>query len=315
MSRFRKPARVRMLAEDGDRAAVLAAPRWIRKTILALTRHGSVRLGTTPGGMPHYLRYDRAWTMKVELWSPDCMLAGPGGVFGGGVTAVSIDDLGDDLVDRIPQYMAESAARRELPSTDWDGPLPFHTFVWEGWYPLRDHKYRENACYEIVSIAVWKTDTDFEERLFGGRGNLAPTARTAITRKGPSAPAKKLVKLGLVRGKVLDYGSGRGEDARWLRSQGFKVSAYDPHHGPKSKPSGRFDTVLVTYVLNVLPPREQLDVIKAARRLLTPGGRAYLTARTDTCPAPSTGVQTCVASVAGGEVVASGSGFKTWGIR
>lgn len=303
----------RLLAEVGDRGAVLAAPRWIRKTIQALTRHGAVRLGTTPGGCADYTRYSRNWTVKVEVWSPGCMLAGPGGFLGGGVTAVSIDDLGADLDDRVLQYVTESAARRELPTTDWDGPLPHHTFVWEGWYPRRaedkDHEY------EAVSITVWKTEPEFFKLLPGGRGNLAPTARTAITRGGPSAPAKTLHRKKLIRGKVLDYGSGRGEDAKWLRAQGFKVTAYDPYHGPKKKPAGAYDTILVTYVLNVLPAKLQTELVRSVCKLLAPGGRAYLTARTDTCPAPSTGVQTCVTAVAGGKVVASGGGFRTWELR
>jgi GNAT superfamily N-acetyltransferase len=174
----------------------------------------------------------------------------------------------------------------------------------------------EKQGYEITDLGDglmgWKFWGSGAEQ---GRGNLAPTARTAITRGGPSAPAKALQRKKLIRGKVLDYGSGRGEDAEWLRSQGLKVTAYDPHHGPKKKPTGGFDTILVTYVLNVLPAKSQTELVRSVCKLLSPGGRAYLTARTDTCPAPATGVQTCVTAVAGGKVVASGGGFKTWEVR
>lgn len=146
--------------------------------------------------------------------------------------------------------------------------------------------------------------------LQAGSANLAPSARTAITRGGPSAPVKALVDKGLVRGKVLDFGSGRGEDARWLRRQGFEVTAYDPHHGPERLPSGRFDTVLSTYVLNVLPPAEQKKVERQIRDRLAPGGRALVTVRRDVCSGNATGVQSCVRRP--WKSILTGAGFQTY---
>ncbi|MAG24478.1 hypothetical protein CMI47_02765 [Candidatus Pacearchaeota archaeon] len=143
-----------------------------------------------------------------------------------------------------------------------------------------------------------------------GRRNLHPAARTAITRKGASAPLKKLWSQGNIRGSVLDFGAGRGGDASWLRRKGQQVAAYDPHHGPTKLPRRQFDTVLCTYVLNVIPPKEQKHVLRELRSLIKPGGTAYVTVRTDTCPAPVAGVQECVKM--GAPVAASGSGFRTY---
>lgn len=102
-----------------------------------------------------------------------------------------------------------------------------------------------------------------------------PTARTARARSTPSRPALALVGAGLPRGRVLDYGSGRGLDAEW-----YGWEAFDPHHGPEL-PRGKFDTVVCTYVLNVLPPGQRAGVIRSARRLLRRGGRAYFSVRRD----------------------------------
>ena len=58
--------------------------------------------------------------------------------------------------------------------------------------------------------------------------------KTAITRKGPSAPLKYLIKKGLI-GKerldlCLDYGSGKGADGRFLTKEGHFILDYDPHY-------------------------------------------------------------------------------------
>ena len=138
-----------------------------------------------------------------------------------------------------------------------------------------------------------------------------PTAKTAIARGGPSAPVRELHRRGLIKGRVLDFGSGRGEDAKWLRSQGFQVASFDPHHGPKRLPSGTFDTVLSTYVLNVLPQREQDKAVAAIRRKLAPGGEALVTVRRDICNGePAGDVQSCVKR--SWASAASGSGWQTY---
>jgi SAM-dependent methyltransferase len=81
--------------------------------------------------------------------------------------------------------------------------------------------------------------------------------------------------MGMLRGRALDYGSGRGHDAA-----AYGLEAYDPFWGP-AMPAGQFDTILCTYVLCVLPPGERADVIKDVMSRVKPGGYAYFAVRRD----------------------------------
>ena len=84
----------------------------------------------------------------------------------------------------------------------------------------------------------------------------------------------------LIEGRVLDYGCGFGQDVRFLRAKGFDANGYDPHHAPDF-PTGTFDTIVCFYVLNVLFPDEQNEVLMNISRLLKPSGRAYISVRRD----------------------------------
>jgi len=100
--------------------------------------------------------------------------------------------------------------------------------------------------------------------------------RTAMARKKISGPAQYLVDTGRLKGRVLDYGSGRGFDA-----QSLKLRSYDPHWGP-SMPDGEFDTVMCNYVLNVLPEKGERDkVIAGIKQKLKVRGVAYIAVRND----------------------------------
>jgi SAM-dependent methyltransferase len=90
-----------------------------------------------------------------------------------------------------------------------------------------------------------------------------------------SAPAKWLLEQGLVKGRVLDYGCGRGFDADAL-----EADRYDPHYQP-TMPQGEFDTILCTYVLNVVYPMEAQCIIANVMGRLAKGGCAYFTVRRD----------------------------------
>ncbi|GBC96505.1 hypothetical protein HRbin16_02309 [bacterium HR16] len=103
---------------------------------------------------------------------------------------------------------------------------------------------------------------------------------TAKRRKQPSYPTRFLLEHGYVRGKVLDFGSGLGADARYLRKLGYDVTEYDPYYAPEY-PSCRFDTILCHYVLNVLLPEEQPYVLMCISELLHPYGKAYYSVRRD----------------------------------
>jgi len=96
--------------------------------------------------------------------------------------------------------------------------------------------------------------------------------QTAILRKPPPEPLTWLYKHGLLRGRVLDYGSGR---QHW-----YDTDYYDPHWAPKP-PFGLYDTIVCNYVLNVVDEDTQEDVIRKVKALLKPGGTAYFTVRRD----------------------------------
>ena len=79
-----------------------------------------------------------------------------------------------------------------------------------------------------------------------------PHSHLAIKeRKSLSYPTRRLLSMGLVRGRVLDFGCGTGIDVAFLRKQGLEVTGYDPHYAPEP-PDGRFDTILCHYVLNCI---------------------------------------------------------------
>lgn len=101
--------------------------------------------------------------------------------------------------------------------------------------------------------------------------------RTAIARTGPSAPRRAWEQAGLLGGRVLDYGSGRGADC-----EATATRCYDPHHpDPKVRkaPSGDYDAVTLTYVLNVLPPDERKRTLQAAAKRVRRGGRLLVAVR------------------------------------
>jgi len=82
--------------------------------------------------------------------------------------------------------------------------------------------------------------------------------------------------------EVLDYGCGRGQDAMRF---GFKK--YDPNWFPDSpwdpvRIEGKYDFIFCIYVLDViLTPEKRHEVVNDIRRLLKPGGQAYIINRCD----------------------------------
>jgi hypothetical protein len=102
-------------------------------------------------------------------------------------------------------------------------------------------------------------------------------AATAVTCKRVSAPMRALYAAGLLTGRRLAYGCGRGVDARLL---GFD-SRYDPHFHPDLDRAQRFDVITCVYVLNVLGEDARKQVIAEVRALLAPGGHAYFAVRRD----------------------------------
>lgn len=63
---------------------------------------------------------------------------------------------------------------------------------------------------------------------------------------------------------ILDYGSGRGQDAGRLRRLGLVVDHWDPYFASDADPVAR-QVVLLTYVLNVIEdPLERVEVLRRA---------------------------------------------------
>ena len=124
--------------------------------------------------------------------------------------------------------------------------------------------------------------------LRGGTGTdptAAASFKTAIARRGPSAPATMLtpfIERVLAESArtpsaraVLDYGCGRGADVEYFRSLGIDAVGYDPHvpFGFAESPTGLFMVVTLIFVLNVLPTVEaRLEVMRGAAARLAPDG-------------------------------------------
>lgn len=130
--------------------------------------------------------------------------------------------------------------------------------------------------------------------------------RTALKRTEPSAPLRLLLSRNEITGRVLDYGCGHGQDVEHLSSLGFAAVGYDPHRRP-AKPRGRFDTVLCTYVLNVVPATEGRCILESL--LYYNRGRVFITTRLDVA---ETKTQRLVTSIPWAQRYTSGSGFQLW---
>lgn len=103
---------------------------------------------------------------------------------------------------------------------------------------------------------------------------------TAIERTHLSFPAKFLLANNQLQGKILDFGCGLGNDVKLLHQKGFDITGYDPYYFPQF-PNHKFNTIICFYVLNVLFPEEQANVLMEVSHLLKPGGKAYYAVRRD----------------------------------
>ena len=103
---------------------------------------------------------------------------------------------------------------------------------------------------------------------------------TAKERKYLSFPARYLFDNNYLFGEVLDFGCGFGNDVRILQKRGLNIIGYDKHYFPEY-PKKKFDTIMCIYVLNVLMPEEQTDVLIEVSSLLKTTGKAFFVVRRD----------------------------------
>jgi len=99
--------------------------------------------------------------------------------------------------------------------------------------------------------------------------------KTALKRDKPSKPLTVLKDLKLLKGDLLDYGCGQGFDAGY-----FEMDKYDPYYSP-DHPKSKYDTITCVYVLNVLHPNKEKDVLNDIKSLLKKSGVAYIAVRRD----------------------------------
>lgn len=104
--------------------------------------------------------------------------------------------------------------------------------------------------------------------------------RTAKKRKEPSKPLMYLLSRNGIKGKVLDYGCGYGKDAEFLNQNGIYCHPYDPYFAPSVK-NEKYDTVLCTYVLNVVDTETRLSILGDILSFLKPNGVVFITVRID----------------------------------
>lgn len=104
---------------------------------------------------------------------------------------------------------------------------------------------------------------------------------TAKGRKKLSFPVRWLHQNGYLKGVILDYGCGFGNDADILIKNGVpQVDKYDKYYFPDF-PKKKYDTIICSYVLNVLERPEQTQVLMEISELLKENGKAYFAVRRD----------------------------------
>jgi 2-polyprenyl-3-methyl-5-hydroxy-6-metoxy-1,4-benzoquinol methylase len=122
-----------------------------------------------------------------------------------------------------------------------------------------------------------KEESNFHEF---SEDDLGRAHMSAMSRRSASAPTKYLLDRKLIIGRVLDYGCGKGEDAKTLENLEFDVEKYDPHYYPEI-PTGKFDTIICNYVLNVVDEENRSLVLNNIKSLLNDEGIAYISVRND----------------------------------
>ncbi|MDZ7807408.1 MAG: HIT family protein [Gracilimonas sp.] len=104
---------------------------------------------------------------------------------------------------------------------------------------------------------------------------------TAKERDKVSYPTRKLFNMGVIEGEVLDFGSGFGKDVEFLNAKEYQLHRLRSASCARLSRSRNLIPFICQYVLNVLLPEEQAEVLMSVSELLKPTGKAFFTVRRD----------------------------------
>lgn len=119
--------------------------------------------------------------------------------------------------------------------------------------------------------------------------------KSSATQRGKSTEPTYKKIIPELKGKVLDYGAGEGVGTDAINESGLNVTSHEPFPDkwkgetppdfatPESAseiPSNSFDSIVSFSVLNVVRKDVRDFIVKNIGRVLAPGGKAYITART-----------------------------------
>jgi SAM-dependent methyltransferase len=112
--------------------------------------------------------------------------------------------------------------------------------------------------------------------------NYNPFLKTALHRKTLSAPMRLLKEKNLLKGTILDFGCGNGDDCRLLQKEGFSIFGYDKYNPLYKKDTLLeccFDTITCNYCFNVIPSLEEHYQLIETLKIL--GDNIYIAVRSD----------------------------------
>lgn len=147
------------------------------------------------------------------------------------------------------------------------------------------------------------------------------SANTAIPRTKLPKPVSVLKDHDMLTGRILDYGCGRVAESMdsndgivktTLEPLGFKVFQYDKNYYP-DMPSGKFDTILCIYVLNVVAEDERKEIMLSMKNCLKADGHIYIAVRDEKSLA-ATSEKANWQSTEDGSGYVTGSGTKQYPI-
>ena len=109
-----------------------------------------------------------------------------------------------------------------------------------------------------------------------------PFLKTAIVRKGVSKPMKILKDKELLKGKILDFACGHGEDVSILAGFGFDIIGYDKFNDTYRNDkllNNKYGVVTCNYCFNVMPDLEEHRQVLELLKSLS--DNVYISVRSD----------------------------------